>query len=99
MRQQDDFGINMGASKTQRFCANLVKLAVAPALGALVAEHGAHVVQAASALVEQVVLNGGAHYASGGFGAQGQGFAVELVFKRVHFFFNHVGDFAQTAHE
>ena len=63
------------------------------------AEHGTHVPHALAAVVQQVVFDGGAHQAGGTFGAQGQLFAVELVFKGVHLLFHNVRHLADAAHE
>ncbi len=99
IRQQDQFGVDLCATKTQHLGANLVKLAVAAALRTLVAEHRAHVVQALAAFVEQVVLDHRAHQTGRAFGAQGQLLTVQAVFKGVHLLFDDVCDLTQAAHE
>ena len=96
---QDEFGIQLGAAKAQRLGAHLVELAVAPALGPLVAEHGAKVIQALAAVVQKRVLDHRAHHTGGVFRAQGELLAVEPVFKRIHLFLNNVGHLAQAAHK
>ena len=50
--QQDQFGVDVGAGKAERLGADLVELAVAAALRALVAEHRPHVPEALAAVVE-----------------------------------------------
>jgi hypothetical protein len=69
--QQDQLGVDLGPP-AQRLGADLVELAIAAALRALVPEHRAHVVQALAAVVQQVVLDHGAHQAGRAFGAQAQ---------------------------
>ena len=96
---QDEFGIQLGAAKAQRLGAHLVELAVAPALGPLVAEHGAKVIQALAAVVEERVFDHRAHHTGGVFGAQGELLAVEPVLERIHLFLNNVGHLAQAAHK
>jgi hypothetical protein len=76
-----------------------VELAVAATLRALVAEHRADRVDALRAVVQQVVLDRGAHDAGGHLGPHGQRFAVERVGERVHLFFDDVGHFADAARE
>ena len=89
----------MGAGKAQRLGAHLVELAIAATLRTLVAEHRAHVVEALAAFVQQVVLGYGAHHAGGIFRAQCQRLAIQAVFKGIHFLLDHIGHFAQAAHE
>ena len=97
--QQDQLCIDLGTAKAQHLGTNLVELAVAAALGALVAEHGAHVVQALAAFVQQVVLNHRAHQPGCAFGAQRELLAVQAVFKGVHLLFDDVGHLAQASHK
>jgi hypothetical protein len=97
--QQDQFGIDLGTTKTQHFGTNLVELAVAATLRTLVAEHGAHVIQALATFVQQVVLDHSAHQTCCALGAQGQLFTIESVFKGVHLFFDNVGHLAQAPNE
>ena len=97
--QQDQLGIHIGTGKAHGFCTDLVELAIAAALRALVAEHGADVPHAFAAVVQQVVFNGGAHQAGRAFGAQRQALAVELVFKGVHLLFHNIGHLANAAHK
>ena len=50
--QQNEFGVDLCAGESQNFCANLVKLAVASALGAFMAKHRTHVVETLSTLIQ-----------------------------------------------
>ena len=76
-----------------------MELAVTPTLGALVAEHRPHVPHALAAVVQQVVLNGGAHQAGCALGAQRELLAVQAILERVHLFFHNVGHLADAAHK
>ncbi len=96
---QDELGVHIWTGETQHLGTHLMELAIASFLRALVAEHGADVVQALAAFVQKIVLVDGAHRAGGAFGAQGQLVAIEAVFKGVHLLFDDVGDFAQATHE
>ena len=98
-RDQDQLGVHIGAGKTQSLGAELVELPVTPALGALVAEHRTHVVQALATVVNQGMLDRGAHHTGGVLGAQGELFTVQTIGEGVHLFFNDVGDLTQAAHE
>ena len=95
----DDFGIDIGAFKAQRFHAHLVELAVAPFLRAFAAEHGPHIPQLLAAVVQQIVLHHGAQAGGGAFGAQAEAEGVVGVGKGIHFFAHHIGVFADGAHE
>ena len=99
VRQQNDFGIDLSAAKTQGFSADLVELAVTPALRALVAEHRPGIVQTLAAFVQQIVFNRSAAHARRTFGAQGEFVAVEFVLKGVHLFFHNIGGFAYAAYK
>ena len=76
-----------------------MKLAIAATLWTFVAKHGAHVVQTLAALIQQRVLGDSTHHTRCVFGTQRQRLAVELVFKRVHLFFDNIRDFAQPTHK
>ena len=95
----DDFGVDIGAFKAQRFHAHLVELAVAAFLRAFAAEHGAHIPQLLAAVVQQIVLHHGAQAGGGAFGAQAEAEGVVGVGKGIHFFAHHIGVFADGAHE
>ena len=97
--KQNQLSVYLGAAKTQCFSANLVKLPVAAALRAFMAEHRPHVIQALTAFVQQVVLDDRAHHTGGGLGAQRQLLSVQTVFKGIHFLFNNVGHFTKAAHK
>ena len=96
MGHQNELGVELWTGKTQRLGPHLVKLAVTPALGALVSEHGAGVIKALGSIVEQVVLHDRTHHPRRRLWPQGQLLPVQAVFKGVHLFFNNVGDLAQT---
>ena len=95
----DDFGVDVGTFKAQRFDADLVKLAVAPFLRALAAEHRPHVPQLLRGVIQQVVFDYSAQAGSGAFGAQTQAETVVGIGEGVHFFADYVGFFADGAHE
>ena len=97
--QQHQFGVQRRPLKTQGLGAQLVELAVAAALRALVAEHRTQVIQAASTVIGQVVLDGRAHHARRVLGAQRQLLAVEAVFEGVHLLLDDVGGLTGAAHE
>ena len=100
-REQDQFRVQLRPAKAQRLGTDLVELAVAPALRPLAPEHGAHVVQALAAVVQQVVLGHGAHQAGRALRAQrqvvGAAVLVGAVFEGVHLFFDDVRHLAQAA--
>jgi hypothetical protein len=58
-----------------------MKLAITPLLRPLMPEHLADVVEPLRLLRHEIVLDGGAHAASGTLGAQRQRFAVESIDK------------------
>jgi len=96
-RQHDQLGVDIGAREADRFHAELVKLAIAAFLRALMAEHLALVPQAFRAFVDQVVLDHGAHHAGRAFRTQGQVVAVHRIGERIHFLFDDVGHGADGA--
>src|SRR3546814_7319368 len=72
-RQHDDeLGVDVRAGKAQGLDVDLVELAVAAALRAFVAEYGADAVDALRPVVQQIVLDAGAHHAGGHFGPHGE---------------------------
>ena len=99
MRHQNEFGVQLRPAKAQRLGSHLVELSVAPTLGPLVAEHGAKVIQAFAAVVEQRVFDHGPHHAGRVLRPQRELLAVEPVLKRIHLFFDNVGHLAQAAHK
>ncbi len=76
-QHHDLLGVDVGPGKAQRLDVELVKLAVAALLRALVAEHRARGPHALRPLVGQIVLDRRAHDAGGGLRAQRQAVAVE----------------------
>ena len=79
--------------------ADLVKLAVAPLLGALVAEHGAQVVQLGHRVLGvELVLDEGPHDPGGSLGSQGDGI-LTLVDEGVHLLLDDVGGVTDGAAE
>ena len=98
-RHHDHLGVDVRAREADRFGAELEELAVAAALRTLVAEHRALVPQAARAVVDQVVLEHGAHDAGRAFRTQGQLVAVHRVFEGIHLLLDDVGDGADGARE
>src|SRR5690606_12037045 len=77
--QQDDLRIDLGATKPQRFGADLMKLPISAALRTLASEHGAHVVEPLAALIQEVVLADRTHNASSGFRAQREVFCIAVL--------------------
>jgi len=98
MGQHDQLGVHVRPLQAKHFHTHLVELAIAPLLRTLVAEHRTDVPQALLLIVQQTMFDTGAHAACGAFRTQRQAFAV-AVFKGVHLFFNHVGDFTDRAAE
>ena len=94
----DLLGIDVRPLEAQRLDVELVELALAPLLRALVAEHRAHGPHAHRAVVEEVVLDRRAHDAGGRHGTQGEAVAV-AVLEHVHLLLDDVGDLAQAPHE
>ena len=93
----DDFRIDVRPREPQRLDAELVELAVAAFLRALVAVHRARVPEAHRAVVDEAVLDGRAHRGSRGLGAQRELLAVQLVGEGVHLLLDDVGDLADRA--
>ena len=88
-----------GPGEAQRLGVELVELAVAALLRALVAEHRAREPDALRPLVDEVVLDRGAHDARRRLGPQRQALAVQPILERVHLLLDDVGGFADRAHE
>ena len=98
-RQHDQhLGIDVRPGHAQRLGADLRVFPAAALLRALVAEHRAVVPELLLAVVQQAVLDAGAHAASGSLRAQRQRFAL-AVGKGVHLLLDQVRRFAETATE
>ncbi|MNC35159.1 hypothetical protein D3C75_836320 [compost metagenome] len=97
--QHDQLGVDVRTVEVEHFHADLVELAVAALLRALVAEHRADVPQLLwLAAADQAVLLHRAHAGGGAFRAQGQRVAVAVV-EGVHLLLDDVGDLADRALE
>ena len=95
----DDLGIHRRRFRADGFRANLEKLAVAPLLRPLAAEHGADVVELLHARpLIQPVLDVGANYRCRVFRPQRERRTV-AVLERVHFLADDVGIRAHAARE
>ena len=94
----DHLDVGLGARDAEALDAELVGLAVAPRLRALVAKERPDVVQPLRPLREQLVLEQRAHDARRQLGPQRHA-AVALVDERVHLFFDDVGRLADAARE
>ena len=95
----DLLGVDVGTREAERLDIDLVELPIAAFLRALVAEHRAAGPDPLRALVDQVVLDGGAHDAGRRLRAQRQRLAVQLVLERVHLVLDHIRVLADAAHE
>ena len=96
--QHNQLGIDVRALQAKHFGADLVELAVATFLRALVTEHWPDVPQTLFLIVQQTMFDAGTYAARRPFRTQRQAVAV-AVLKGVHLFFNHVGHFADRAFE
>ena len=76
-----------------------MELSVPAPLRALVAKHGAHVIQALAAFIKQIVLNHSPDHPRCGLRPQSELFTVQPVFKGVHLLFNDIGHLAQATHK
>ena len=88
-----------GPAIAERLGAVLVELAVAALLRPLVAVHRAAVPEALRAVVEQAVLDRGAHAGGGAFRAQRELLVVQLVAPGIHLLLDDVGRLADGAAE
>ena len=96
---QDLFGIDVRSGKAQRLHAELMELAIASLLRTLMAEHLTAVIQTLRRVIQQIVLQHGAHAGGRSLGAQRQLVAVQRIGEAVHLFFDDVGHFADGALE
>ena len=95
----DYFGVNEGGFRTNRFGANLEKLAKATLLRTFPAEHRSHVVKLEQPrLLVEAMFNIGADHRCRVLRTQCEGRPV-AVFKRVHLLGNDIGFRAYTAGE
>ena len=94
----DGFGVGQRLGGADQFGADLVELALAPALGAFVAEHRAGVKDALRQALGEAVGDQRAGDAGGAFGAEGEAVAA-AVLEAVHFLGDDIGGFAQGAGE
>ena len=95
----DEFRIRVRSGKAQRLGAELVELAVASLLRALVAVHRPRVPEADRPVVGEAVLDRRTHRGGRGLGAQRELLAVQPILERVHLLLDDVGDFADRAPE
>ena len=89
--------IDIRAGKAERLCAESVVLPITSFLWALVAKQWPAIPESFWTIVEQVVLERGAHGWRCALGAQRQVLAV--IVEGVHLFLDDVGDLPDTAHE
>ena len=94
----DDFGVGERLGGADEFGADLVELAVATLLRALVAEHGAGVEDFLREALGEAVGDEGAADAGGAFRAKGDAVAA-AVLEGVHFLGDDVGSVAEGAGE
>ena len=99
LTHQDDFSVDVRASKAQRFDTYLMELAVAAALRLFVAEHRTRVPESLRTVVQQVVLDHSAHSGCGPFRAHRQLLAIQAVGEGVHLLLDDVRHLADAAHE
>ena len=94
----DDLGVGERFGGADQLDADLVELAVAAFLRALVAEHRAGVEDFLRQRLGQAVGDQGAADAGGAFGAEGDGVAAAVV-EAVHLLHDHIGGFPEGAGE
>lgn len=99
LAHHDDFGVGVRPGEAERLHADLMELAITPALRTLMTEHRTDVPQTLRAVVQQVVLDGRAHDRRGVLRAHRQMLAVERVGEAVHLLLDDVGHFADAARE
>jgi len=97
MQHVHDFGVDHGAVDTEDLGVDLVKLAIAPLLGAFVPEHGTDRIELLQdGIGVELVLHERANDRCGRFRAQGEPVAV-AVFESVHLFLDYIRALADTA--
>src|SRR5450830_1872452 len=79
LAHHDQFGINIGTSKTQRFRTNLMKLAIAPTLRTLMPEHRTCVPKPLGAIVGQIMFESSTHHTSSTFRTQCQIISIHRI--------------------
>ena len=95
----DHFGVDVRTRHAERFGAQLMELAVAAALGTLMAEHRAAVPEALRGSVKEVVLIHGAHDRRGALRTERELVAVHRIGEGIHFLLDDIGHFAHAARE
>ena len=86
----DRLHIRAGIGKAKQFQTDLVELALATRLGALVAEHRPAVPEPLRALTEQAVLDRGPHHRGRALRPQGAT-AIAAISERIHLLPHHIG--------
>ena len=97
-RHHNQLGIHIRAVHAETLHADLVKLAIAAFLRALMAKHRALVPQPLDLIVQQTVFNTGPHAAGGAFWPHAQALAI-AVFEGIHLLLDDIGHFADGALE
>ena len=97
--QKNQLRIDLRTRKAERFSANLVKLAIPPALRTLMAEHGPHVVEALASVIQHGMLSNCANHPCSRFGTQSEMLAIETILERVHLFFDDVRDLTEATNK
>jgi hypothetical protein len=97
-KHHDLLGVHVRPLEAERLDVELVELALAALLRALVAEHGARGPHPHRPVVEEVVLDRRAHDAGRRFRPERQALPVAIL-ENVHLLLDDVGDLADAAHE
>ena len=97
LHHDEHFDVDVRARKPERLGAERVIFTVAPLLRTFVTEQRAAVPEPLRPVVEQIVLERGAHRRCGSLRAQRQ--VLAIVVERVHFLFDDIGHLAHAAYE